>query len=146
MPQRLRATVDRLTGHPAERSAEAPGEAATGRRRQGRAAADLDGPRVGDEAFEQAALIDPVTGKRLSRPEAARIPTDGAAAATTPSGAGAPVADGRRWRRHRPRRSPAVEQLSLAGDVTYTLPDAAVLEPGSPHQARSAATTGSSTR
>jgi S-DNA-T family DNA segregation ATPase FtsK/SpoIIIE len=32
-----------------------------------------------------------------------------------------------------------VEQLSLAGDVTYTLPDAAILEPGSPHRARSAA-------
>ncbi len=32
-----------------------------------------------------------------------------------------------------------VEQLSLAGDVTYTLPDSAVLEPGSPHKARSAA-------
>ena len=32
-----------------------------------------------------------------------------------------------------------VEQLSLAGDITYTLPDSAVLEPGSPHKARSAA-------
>ena len=32
-----------------------------------------------------------------------------------------------------------VEQLSLAGDITYTLPDAAILEPGSPHRARSAA-------
>ncbi|MGB7818475.1 MAG: DNA translocase FtsK, partial [Ornithinibacter sp.] len=32
-----------------------------------------------------------------------------------------------------------VEQLSLAGDITYTLPDAALLEPGSPHKARSAA-------
>ncbi|MFZ2514769.1 MAG: DNA translocase FtsK, partial [Candidatus Lutibacillus vidarii] len=32
-----------------------------------------------------------------------------------------------------------VEQLALAGDVTYTLPDQAVLAPGSPHKERSAA-------
>ncbi len=32
-----------------------------------------------------------------------------------------------------------VEQLSLAGDVTYTLPDSTVLRQGSPHKARSAA-------
>ncbi|NNG39514.1 DNA translocase FtsK [Flexivirga sp. ID2601S] len=32
-----------------------------------------------------------------------------------------------------------VEQLQLAGDVTYTLPSAEVLQPGTPHKARSAA-------
>ena len=32
-----------------------------------------------------------------------------------------------------------VEQLALAGDITYTLPDNAILEPGSPHKTRSAA-------
>ncbi|WP_228393515.1 DNA translocase FtsK [Ornithinicoccus hortensis] len=32
-----------------------------------------------------------------------------------------------------------VEQLVLAGDVTYTLPDNELLKPGSPHKARSAA-------
>ncbi|WP_131106631.1 FtsK/SpoIIIE family DNA translocase [Ornithinimicrobium sufpigmenti] len=32
-----------------------------------------------------------------------------------------------------------VEQLQLAGDVTYTLPDSAVLRPGSPHKERSEA-------
>ena len=32
-----------------------------------------------------------------------------------------------------------VEQLALAGDITYTLPDNALLEPGSPHKTRSAA-------
>jgi S-DNA-T family DNA segregation ATPase FtsK/SpoIIIE len=35
-----------------------------------------------------------------------------------------------------PRR---VEQLALAGDITYTLPDHTLLEPGSPHKKRSAA-------
>ncbi len=32
-----------------------------------------------------------------------------------------------------------VEQLQLAGDVTYTLPDSSMLKPGSPHKERSAA-------
>ena len=32
-----------------------------------------------------------------------------------------------------------VEQLQLAGDVTYTLPDSSVLKPGSPHKERSEA-------
>ncbi|MFC6422589.1 FtsK/SpoIIIE family DNA translocase [Ornithinimicrobium tianjinense] len=32
-----------------------------------------------------------------------------------------------------------VEQLQLAGDVTYTLPDSALLKPGSPHKERSEA-------
>ncbi len=32
-----------------------------------------------------------------------------------------------------------VEQLALSGEVTYTLPDQAILEPGTPHKARSAA-------
>ncbi len=32
-----------------------------------------------------------------------------------------------------------VEQLMLAGDITYTLPDNAVLKPGSPHKSRSQA-------
>ncbi|MFX0539991.1 DNA translocase FtsK 4TM domain-containing protein [Ornithinimicrobium sp. Y1847] len=32
-----------------------------------------------------------------------------------------------------------VEQLQLAGDVTYTLPDSAMLKPGSPHKERSEA-------
>src|SRR5699024_2543007 len=32
-----------------------------------------------------------------------------------------------------------VEQLQLAGDVTYTLPDSSILRPGSPHKERSEA-------
>ncbi len=134
------------------RPATTPERARRGDRRAGRApprpraaaASDVDGPRVGDEAFEQAALVDPVTGKRLrpgqKRPAARLAGTD-------------PAVDRRGRRRRRgpvadkaPLEAPPtaaipqrVEQLSLAGDVTYTLPDAAILEPGSPHRARSAA-------
>ncbi len=103
-------------------------------------------PRVGDEAFEQAALVDPVTGKRL-RPGQKRttvplaVPVGGGEATAM----GGPAARGpvpERVPLEPPPTTPLpqrVEQLSLAGDVTYTLPDAALLEPGSPHRARSAA-------
>jgi S-DNA-T family DNA segregation ATPase FtsK/SpoIIIE len=139
VPTRVRQAVDRLTGHvpePTEEEAAAP----TPRRR--RRVPDPEGPMVGDEAFEQAALVDPRTGKRL-RPGQKRPtgPTPGAAqdspvletAATAPAGK-APLEPPPTT--ILPQR---VEQLSLAGDVTYTLPDASVLEPGSPHKTRSAA-------
>jgi DNA segregation ATPase FtsK/SpoIIIE, S-DNA-T family len=142
VPERVKATVDRLTGHTPEQSAE--GTPVPPARRRGRRdpASDVDGPRVGDEAFEQAAAVDPVTGKRL-RPGQKRstAPTPGAdPAVVLAGGSGGPVAD------KAPLEAPPtaaipqrVEQLSLAGDITYTLPDAAILEPGSPHRARSAA-------
>ena len=142
VPTRLRTAVDRLTGHtPVEPTASAT--PATARRRRG--AVDPDGPMVGDEAFEQAALVDPVTGKRL-RPGQKR---PAAPVATPAAGAEATAVGGPASRGPVPERAPLeappttplpqrVEQLSLAGDVTYTLPDAALLEPGSPHKARSA--------
>jgi S-DNA-T family DNA segregation ATPase FtsK/SpoIIIE len=148
VPERLRAALDRVTGHgsqpPAEGSVIDP---VTGRRRPRRGAAlDADGPRVGDEAFEQAALVDPVTGKRLrpgqKRPTAP-VPAGGVGGEAT--AVGGPAARGpvpERMPLEAPPTTPLpqrVEQLSLAGDVTYTLPDAAILEPGSPHKARSAA-------
>ncbi len=149
VPTRLRALVDRLTGHltaPPPDGADTA-DPTTGLRRPGRGGAlDDDGPRVGDEAFEQAALVDPVTGKRL-RPGQKRT----TAPPAVPGGGGEATAiGGPAARGPVPERVPLepppttplpqrVEQLSLAGDVTYTLPDAALLEPGSPHKARSAA-------
>lgn len=136
VPERVGAVLARLTGHaPAD---EAPTDEASPPRRRRRPA--TEGPREGDEAFEQAALVDPVTGKRLrpgqKRPSA---PAPGEAAAAAPAGAAA-VAE--KVPLEAPPTTPLpqrVEQLSLAGDVTYTLPDSAILEPGSPHKARSAA-------
>lgn len=141
VPERLREVLDRLTGH--EPEAEAEPEKAPRRRR--RPADEVDGPRVGDEAFEQAAVVDPRTGKRLrpgqkrpAEPDAAGTPAAAPAAALSQAKAAAAA----RPPLEAPPTSPLpqrVEQLSLAGDVTYTLPDAAVLEPGSPHKTRSAA-------
>jgi len=117
-------------------------KASTTRRRRG--AVDADGNLVGDEAFEQAAVLDPVTGKRLRpgqrRSTAATEPVvpAGAEARTTPNPS--PVKN--KAPLEPPPTAPLpqrVEQLALAGDVTYTLPDSALLEPGSPHKERSAA-------
>ncbi len=139
VPERLRATVNRLTGHPVEEPTEATCEPTSRRRGRRGAASDVDGPRVGDEAFEQAAVVDPVTGRRLRPGQKRPSPAPVADPAAAPAARG-PVAD------RAPLEAPPtaaipqrVEQLSLAGDVTYTLPDAAILEPGSPHRARSAA-------
>ncbi|HMM93759.1 DNA translocase FtsK 4TM domain-containing protein [Phycicoccus sp.] len=144
VPERLRELVDRLTGHTPQPAAEEPKP--TTRRSRARARAEADGPLHGDEAFEQAAAVDPRTGKRLrpgqKRPAAPEAPA--ATAPTGPAGAAglAPAQAAATSSLEAPPTSQLpqrVEQLSLAGDVTYTLPDSGILEPGSPHKARSAA-------
>src|SRR5215207_1489871 len=58
IPERLGELRDFVLHRPSEADTEdEPGQAR--RRRGGR---DIDGPREGDEAFEQAAMVDPVTG------------------------------------------------------------------------------------
>ncbi len=143
VPTRLRELVDRLTGHAPEPAPE-PEAAGAGRRRR---RAERDGPMEGDEAFEQAVVVDPGTGRRLrpgqKRPTAPAAPTgptpgsahDSPAVEKAPGTAGKPTLEAPPTS-SLPQR---VEQLSLAGDVTYTLPDAGVLQPGSPHKTRSAA-------
>ena len=145
VPDRLRAAVDRLTGH-APTEAETPEAGTTPRRRRSRADLEADGPLPGDEAFEQAALVDPVTGKRLrpgqKRPAQPLPASPAGADATDAAGPAARGAVPEKMPLEAPPTTPLpqrVEQLSLAGDITYTLPDVAILEPGSPHKARSAA-------
>ncbi len=112
------------------------------RRRRGAPAAGgtVEGPLDGDEAFEQAALVIP-DGKRLrpgeKRPTAPGVLAPGAEA----RGKAAPAVE-IKASLEAPPTTPLpqrVEQLALAGDITYTLPDNALLEPGSPHKSRSAA-------
>ena len=140
---RLRELRDHLTGA-VEPEPEVPTAPA---RRRRRADLDADGNLVGDEAFEQAALIDPVTGKRL-RPGQKRRTTPSEPATTepvpvrrpTPVPTTTPAAE--KVVLEAPPTAPLpqrVEQLALAGDVTYTLPDSELLEPGSPHKERSEA-------
>ena len=94
VPDRLRA--DRRPAHrprPDERRPPTADHRAAPTPPRPRApASDVDGPLAGDEAFEQAALVDPVTGKRLrpgqKRP-AAPVPvrrTDAGADATATAG------------------------------------------------------------
>ncbi|MEO5610752.1 MAG: DNA translocase FtsK 4TM domain-containing protein, partial [Ornithinibacter sp.] len=144
VPTRLREGVDRLTGHAATEPESAETEQATTPKRR-RRAVDPDGPMVGDEAFEQAAVVDPTTGRRLRPGQKRPAPATASAPGGDATATGGPAARGpvpERVQLEAPPTNPLpqrVEQLSLAGDITYTLPDAAVLEPGSPHKARSAA-------
>ncbi|HYN29714.1 MAG TPA: DNA translocase FtsK [Dermatophilaceae bacterium] len=162
-----RALLGRTGPEPALQGPQT-GPVPAGRRSRRRAAQDAPGGRVGDEPFEQAALVDPRTGRRLRpgqrRPVPATDAPDGArpepasssAAAAAAEVAAAEVADAHPGPEAGPAGRPdtepvallappttplpqRVEQLLLAGDVTYTLPDAALLAPGSPHKARSAA-------
>ncbi len=89
-------------------------------RKRRSAAALPEGERVGDEAFVTPVRVDPDDAS--SAPAAAKVPATAELepVPTTPL----------------PQR---VEQLLLAGDVTYALPPNEVLEPGSPHKERSAA-------
>jgi len=147
IPQRLRELRDRLVHHGSSTEPEVQEEPDPKRRRPVMDLNALD-ERSGDEAFEQAAVVTPVgrDGKRL-RPGEKR---------PTPPGVLAPAADGARTDQVKrdvgdvgpkeclvpppttslPQR---VEQLSLTGEIAYTLPDQALLAPGAPHKTRSAA-------
>lgn len=104
---------------------------------------DADGDLDGDLPFEQAAVVAP-DGKRL-RPGQKRPTAPGVLAPTAakePGGAASSPAVDVKPGLEAPPTTPLpqrVEQLALAGDITYTLPDNAILEPGSPHKTRSAA-------
>ncbi len=143
------------------------GATAVGRRsRRGKGGEGDD--RDGDRAFDQAAEVQRGKGRRSlrSRPPSgahgstaaddAERPQHGASSApdadpaqrdsTEPiprPGATKGSADpGAKETLEAPPHTPLpqrVEQLMLAGDITYTLPDNGVLKPGSPHKSRSQA-------
>jgi len=114
-----------------------------------------DGPRPGERrpapgAVPASEAATPPSGVAavLARLDGAEAAGDGAAAPAAPVGtAGDTLPVPRRTRGPAvdleppptTQLPPRVEQLVLAGDVTYTLPPSDVLEPGSPHKARSAA-------
>jgi S-DNA-T family DNA segregation ATPase FtsK/SpoIIIE len=144
IPERLAELRGHLLhrGHP-EQDPAAGEKPKRPRRRVG---PDADGDLDGDEPFEQAALVAP-DGKRL-RPGQKRPTSPGVlapsapSAAAEPGGAASSPAVEVKAALEAPPTTPLpqrVEQLALAGDITYTLPDNAILEPGSPHKTRSAA-------
>ena len=124
----------------------------------------LSGERDGDTAFDQAAVVQPVGKGRKRRSAAVDAATATAATAEVDESAETAQAEagGPRPGEKRPTKNPVVapikptdktvleappttqlpqrvEQLALAGDVTYTLPDSSHLKPGAPHKERSAA-------
>ncbi|HPB71888.1 MAG TPA: DNA translocase FtsK 4TM domain-containing protein [Phycicoccus sp.] len=144
VPTRLRALGDRLTG--AQRSAESGDATPTSERPRGPRPTPAEAT-----AFEQAAEVAPAARRRspTRRPRrpAADDPSNSPAEPTvpvplsakpspTPAVAVAPIPLAAPATTQLPAR---VEQLALAGDVAYALPDSSLLAPGSPHKARSAA-------
>ncbi len=155
IPARLKAGWARLVHHGAPLE---PGEGVDGdhplpadsrvpaRRRPG----VVDGPMAGDEAFEQAAIVArdkrrfrPGERRPDPRPVATSAPTDPTASEPT---VGIEIAAPAQPATGAPLPPPEttvlpsrVEQLALSGDVAYTLPDQAILAPGSPHKSRSSA-------
>jgi S-DNA-T family DNA segregation ATPase FtsK/SpoIIIE len=134
IPQRFRNLRDRVLHGAEDDDAEDAAATGTPTSRPRRRAVDLLEKREGDEAFEQVAVIAPTGKGRRLRPGEKRPAPD-----ETTS--------------HQPELGPKealvppptstlpsrVEQLSLTGDVAYTLPDQALLLPGAPHRTRSVA-------
>ncbi len=163
IPERLAEARDHLfhrpreAGEPSRPGGDAPAEAVARRRRRPRAGTDSEGERPGDTAYEQAAEVVPgkkprpgekrPTGAGVLAPGAdgaPTVPSTGApagASAGTSAGSPAPTAaaTGRLEAPPTTQLPQRVEQLALAGDVTYTLPDSSVLKEGTPPKERSAA-------
>jgi len=156
IPSRARELRNWLLRRPQEigTGTDSTGEAGTdgvdgidGKRRARRRPGPIgEGPFDGDEAFRQAAIVAKAKADRAAafrpgekRPTAPGVLAPGATAAGIPPlGGEGPI----RVPLEAPPTSPIprrVEQLALAGDITYTLPDHTLLEPGSPHKKRSAA-------
>jgi DNA segregation ATPase FtsK/SpoIIIE, S-DNA-T family len=145
-------------GLAAEKEAREAGAAgAKGPSARGRRTRDADtGPRAGDEAYEQAATVErPGAAAKIRAglrkatghgdgpaPAAAKEKEPTEPIPTGAKGARKDAAPGPKAELVPPPTAqlPArVEQLSLAGNVTYTLPDSGILGHGVPHKTRSEA-------
>ncbi|WP_380161622.1 DNA translocase FtsK 4TM domain-containing protein [Kineococcus sp. R86509] len=184
IPTRVHEAYERLTHHPeraardAERAAARRDLPATALARQ-RAARALEGPesgdttgdtaedkpkrrrpkkdeaRVGDEAFDRAAITEAELAaaeeEAASRPRPGQrrvVPSDPPSVRESLEARDTPIVDGASVPASTPKDLPApphtpmpprIEQLALAGDVTYTLPEPAALVPGTVPKERSAA-------
>ncbi len=126
VPARFRELFERVSHQPEPGAQEA---APATRRRARRTAEDID-PEAGDPAYDTPLVEEPRRRRRPAKADSASGETTGAVEDTSKEALEPPP--------HTPLPA-RVEQLSLSGDITYTLPDSQVLKPGSVHKARSKA-------
>ncbi|MCW2854733.1 MAG: ftsK [Marmoricola sp.] len=133
VPVKLRALRDRMLGRQTVEPPEEP-PVTVKRRRRGAPGDEFD-PDMGDAPYDSP-LVDPLEDrevrKRGRKADAGVDVFDPAAE----DPAGSPV------ELEAPPHTPLparVEQLSLSGDITYTLPESDILKPGSAHKARTPA-------
>jgi S-DNA-T family DNA segregation ATPase FtsK/SpoIIIE len=142
VPARFREARDRLLGRtPADQPVT--DETTPARRRRTTSITDLDevDPEMGDPAYDTPVLEGREIGRRGRRKQPPD-PVDVAEAAAAEGSAGAASGVASGVELEPPPHSPLparVEQLSLSGDIAYSLPDSQVLKPGSVHKARSKA-------
>jgi S-DNA-T family DNA segregation ATPase FtsK/SpoIIIE len=146
IPARLGELRDWLLRRPpeSEGSAEGDDQDAKGKRRT-RPRPVGEGPFDGDEAFRQAAIVASAKAAAAAFRPGQKRPT--AAGVLAPDGDSSAAAHAEHVPATKvplepPPTTPIpqrVEQLALDGDITYTLPDNALLEAGRPHKLRSAA-------
>ncbi|MGH3355419.1 MAG: DNA translocase FtsK 4TM domain-containing protein, partial [Nocardioidaceae bacterium] len=132
IPQRVAQGRDRLLGRtPADDEDNVQTEVLKKPRKR-RSSAEID-EDMGDKPYDSPVLEGRELGKRGKKGATAAgdaAEADGAGGAEAKSALEAPP--------HNPLPQ-RVEQLSLSGDVTYTLPGNELLKPGSKHKARSPA-------
>jgi S-DNA-T family DNA segregation ATPase FtsK/SpoIIIE len=136
VPARLRELGDRIMGRHVPTDEPEPATPAAKRSRGRRVDDEID-PEMGDPAYDTPVIEGRELGKRGRKSRVgASVPdpdVELTGEITDPSGR-----EGLEPPPHTPI-PPRVEQLSISGDIAYSLPDSQVLKPGSVHKARSKA-------
>ena len=162
IPARLGELRDRLLHHPTQIPISDEGDPDVTRSLRRRPGPIGTGPFDGDEAFRQAAIVAKAKADKAAaaaglrpgqkRPTAPGVLAPGSSTAGTPGDFGVASSSGISSQTAGALRGKPIlgappttampargEQLSLAGDITYTLPDNTLLELGRPHKTRSIA-------
>jgi len=145
IPVRFRELRERLLGRQAQgdatadEAASAEGLPSRKRTKRGQQPeTDEIDPDLGDPAYDSPVLEDRELSRKDRRKKARIEDADPGAAVASPEVAPAASKEELQPPPHSPLPQ-RVEQLSLSGDVTYTLPSNDILKPGSPHKPRSKA-------
>jgi DNA segregation ATPase FtsK/SpoIIIE, S-DNA-T family len=124
VPSRLRHARDRVLGrHIEDEPGDVEDTVTTKSRRRRRLDEDID-PDMGDPAYDSPVLEGRELGKRGAAQPDPDVEADAKIELEPPP--------------HTPLPA-RVEQLSLSGDIAYTLPESEILKPGSTHKPRSKA-------